>query len=83
MSPGAVEEGGEVARSLIGNLKDSPITLALVVFNILFLIVVYFSIRDQRQQLANYDNKMFEQQAKVMDMLYHCVPPPPKPPESQ
>jgi len=74
MSPGAVEETGKVASNLISNLKDSPITLALILFNMAFLVIIYLGVKDQRSHLENYDNRMFEQQKQVMEMLYHCTP---------
>jgi len=39
MNPGPVEEGGKVATSIIDSLKTSPMILALVVFNVLYMII--------------------------------------------
>ena len=76
MNPGAVEEGSKVASSLISNLHDSPITLALVVFNIIFLSVIYFANRDERKQREEFQTMLFKQQEKTFDMLYNCTPNP-------
>jgi len=74
MNPGIGEEGGKVATSLISNLHDSPLTLALVVFNLLFVTVIFLSVRDQRSSTERFQEKLFEQQSKTMEMLYNCTP---------
>jgi uncharacterized membrane protein affecting hemolysin expression len=76
MNPGVTEEGGEVAKSLISNLKDSPVTLALVLFNVVFLVVIFFSMRDQRNRTEQFQDRLFDQQSKTMEMLYNCTPNP-------
>jgi hypothetical protein len=40
MNPGAVEETGKVATAAIEGLKTSPLSLALVVMNIIFVLFV-------------------------------------------
>jgi len=74
MNPGPGEEAGKVANSLITNLHDSPLTLALVVFNLAFIAVIYFSVRDQRSRDAKFQEELFNQQKSTMEMLYHCTP---------
>ena len=74
MNPGLSEEGGKVATSIVENLKTSPITLALVLFNIAFVVVVYLATRDQRARTEAFQARLFEQQTKVMEMLYNCTP---------
>jgi len=39
MNPGAIEESGRVASNLIDSLKSSPMILALVVFNVLYMVI--------------------------------------------
>ena len=73
---GPSEEAGQTARSLVTALSGQPMTLALVVFNICFIAVVYLSVRDQRARAEDFQKQLFEQQTKTMEMLYHCVPPP-------
>jgi hypothetical protein len=74
MNSGPVEEGGRTVRKLIDNLHDSPLTLALVLFNIIFLAIVYYSVQQQRDRWELFQNKLFEQQNKAMEMLYNCTP---------
>lgn len=71
---GLSEEGGKVATTLVESLKSSPLTLALVVFNIMFIVVIYLGTRDQRIHQEAFQNKLFEQQNKTMEMLYNCTP---------
>jgi hypothetical protein len=40
MMAGAVEEGSKVAQGVITGLKDQPLSLALIVMNIVFVIFV-------------------------------------------
>jgi hypothetical protein len=40
---GAVEEGGKAANAAIEALKSTPVVLALVIFNILFMFLVTYS----------------------------------------
>lgn len=42
MNPGPVEEVGHVATSVVDSLKSQPISLALIVLNVIFLITGYF-----------------------------------------
>ena len=74
MTPGPVEESGKTVRKLIDNMHDSPLTLALVLFNIIFLAIVYYSVQQNRDRWESFQNKMFEQQNKTMEMLYNCTP---------
>ena len=86
---GPIEEGAATARSLFEVMRESPVTLALVVFNVVFLGVMYFSLseeRDSRNKLIDY---MVQTNDKTATMLYNCtasrLPPwpgePPEPPK--
>lgn len=44
MNPGAAEEAGKVAQSLIGALKDSPALLMVVLLNLVFLVFMYITL---------------------------------------
>jgi hypothetical protein len=70
MNPGAVEEGGKVASTLIDAMKSQPMTLALVVFNIVFIGAVLYAGNHQRALIE----KMIEQQGEVSKLLYNCTP---------
>jgi hypothetical protein len=74
MNPGAAEEAGQTARAVITSLKESPLTLALVVFNLIFVLAIYLSVRAQRDRQAEFQKAFFIQQEKTMEMLYNCTP---------
>jgi hypothetical protein len=74
MSPGPVEESGKVASALVDSLKTSPITLALVVFNLVFVIVVYLGARDVRTSFDKTTTTLLAQQEKMEQMLFNCTP---------
>jgi len=74
MNPGLEEQGGETARTLITSLKDSPLTLSLVLFNLIFIgVVAYGSFKEREWRTEIFDH-MSQQQAKYADMLYNCTP---------
>jgi hypothetical protein len=46
MNPGVTEEAGSTARSLISSLATTPMILALVVFNLLYIgMTTYLQIK--------------------------------------
>jgi hypothetical protein len=64
MNPGPVEEVGQTARTLIQRLGDNPFTLALVVFNMFFIVATFFISKDTRQT----------NQEILQDVLKQCGP---------
>lgn len=42
MNPGLSEEAGKVAVTVVDSLRSQPISLALIVLNVIFLVVGYF-----------------------------------------
>jgi len=46
MNPGAVEEGAKVATGVIEGLKSEPISLALIVMNVIFIGAVGWWARE-------------------------------------
>lgn len=73
MMAGPIEEGAATARSLFEVMRESPVTLALVVFNVVFLGVMYFSLseeRDSRNKLIDY---MVSTNERTANMLYNCT----------
>lgn len=51
MNPGITEEAGSAARSAIDALKSTPVVLALVIFNVLYLSLGAW------QQIRDADNR--------------------------
>ena len=46
MNPGLPEEGAKVANSIVEGLKSQPVTLALIVMNVLFLAFVVWVLHE-------------------------------------
>jgi len=74
MSPGPAEEVGKVASTFISSMKDSPAVLAFSVFNIVFLVFVWWSTGEERDWREHVVNMMVEQQGKSATLLSACVP---------
>ena len=49
----AIEEGGKVARSIVGGLKGQPLALALVVINLVFVGAMVFTLREALERETN------------------------------
>ena len=85
-----LEEGGKTARSLFEVMRESPVTLALVVFNVVFLGVMYFSLSEERDSRNKLIDIMATTNDKTATMLYNCMasrlspwPPVEEPPKEQ
>jgi hypothetical protein len=71
-------EAGEAAKGFIDALKDQPLSLALVVMNLLLLGFLYYTgvaAHDERKQEMSllYENRKF-----VGEILAKCYPAPPE-----
>lgn len=76
MNPGVGEEAGKTARGLIDSLKDSPMMLAMVAFNLVFMVIIFLIIKQNRDSEEKFQTALFAQQTKTMEMLYNCTPTP-------
>ena len=61
MAPGAVEEGAKVASSVVEGLRTQPLSLALIVVNLVFVGFVAW--------IANEFNQRTTHQYEVKDQL--------------
>jgi len=75
MTPGALEEAGKFANSVAAALGSQPMTLAMIVTNIMLIVFMFYSqnqFYDQRQELS----KMWiTENSRIMEMLSRCVVP--------
>ena len=59
MNPGATEEAGSTARTLINSLSSTPVILALVVFNLFYIaMTTYLQVKQSERFTDN--QKMWE-----------------------
>jgi len=82
MSPGAVEEAGQTARSIITALASQPMSLAMILSNIALLAFVWYSdIENNKAWRAENEQRsanavQFVQFAKDTNaLLAKCVVP--------
>jgi ABC-type anion transport system duplicated permease subunit len=50
MNPGPSEEVGQTARSVVDALKTQPLVLVLLLINVIFVLFLWFAIREQAQR---------------------------------
>lgn len=74
MNPGATEEAGKAVGSFIDSLKSQPLSLALVVMNVVLLAYLfYMEMRFSEGRKFAFE-KIVEQQQDMAQMLAHCIP---------
>lgn len=73
MNPGPVEEAGKVATTTIEALKQTPLMLALVLFNIIFIVGVYFSVANERAQNERITSLLIQEKADMDKALGACA----------
>jgi hypothetical protein len=59
-----MEDVGKVALSVVESLRSSPIVLGVILLNIIFMAVIFFTL----QNLRNH------QHTQMMILLERCVP---------
>lgn len=75
MTPGPSEEVGKVATSFIEAMKAQPITLAVLVFNLVVIVMIYFTGKEFRANSDRVVNTLLTQQREMVDMLSRCIVP--------
>ena len=73
MMAGPIEEAGSTARSLFESMRESPVTLSLVIFNIVFLGIMYFSLSEERDSRNKLIDIMATTNKDTAVMLYNCT----------
>ena len=69
MNPGAMEQGARIATSVVEALKSQPLALAMVVFNLIFVLVVYFAIKEERAGMRQIITMLLEQRQQTIEMM--------------
>jgi cbb3-type cytochrome oxidase subunit 3 len=78
MNPTIPEETAQTARSLIDAFKANPGMLALVVFNLIFIAVVFYVSQENRTANSKLVTLLLEQHQETAKMLYNCTPNAPR-----
>lgn len=94
MNPGISEEVGKATGVFMTIMKDQPLSLALVIMNVLLLGLFFYVIQTATNVRHKEMDRIFEAQAETNKLLFNCVPgprtelsivplPQPRPPEAQ
>lgn len=78
MNPGAAEEVGKAAGIFMGVMKDQPLSLALVVMNVLLLGLFFYVTHLATANRGNELQMIFAAQKEVQQLLYNCSPDKPR-----
>jgi len=65
----------QVARSFIDALKDQPLSLALVLMNLLLLGYLYYTSTQAAAERHKEMELLYENRREVGELLFKCVPP--------
>jgi hypothetical protein len=74
MTPGPVEEAGKAAGVFMQIMKDQPLSLALVVMNVMLLGLFFYVIQTATHVRQTEMERIYAAQEKTNQLLYQCVP---------
>jgi uncharacterized membrane protein affecting hemolysin expression len=67
------EELGQTARNVVGVMKESPLSLALVLVNVLLVGLLFYTGRETLAQRTAISKLIVEQQMQLQPLLAGCV----------
>jgi hypothetical protein len=71
---GPAEEGAKVAVSVVDAMKSQPMTLALIIINLIFLGAVGWGTMKAREGFLDTIKVLIEKQDRTAQLLYNCTP---------
>lgn len=74
MNPGAVEEVGKATGLFVQVMKDQPLSLALVLMNVLLLGLFFYVAHIATGNRAKEFEMILQSQKEVQQLLYNCTP---------
>lgn len=77
MNPGPIEEGSKVASSLFEAMKAQPMTLAILLFGIAMIVLIYIGTGEWRTQNKEVMAELLSQHKAMVDLLSRCIVPTP------
>lgn len=70
---GPIETGGKVAASIVEGFRGQPAILALVIFNLAFMGIVYFTSRDTRERQHQMIKLINENETRLQALVERCL----------
>lgn len=77
MNPGLSEEAGETARGAIDALKSTPVVLALVIFNVMYLGLGAYQQIKETEERARMIGDWVSEHREMATLLSRCIVPGP------
>jgi uncharacterized membrane protein (UPF0182 family) len=74
MNPGAAEEAGKAANTFMDIMRAQPLSLALVIMNVMLLALFYFFAVAARDTRRMEFQQLVEQQKETAQLLFKCIP---------
>jgi uncharacterized membrane protein len=74
VNSGPAEEVGKAANTFMDVMKSQPLSLALVVMNILLLILLYYIAQASKDTRRQEFDVLVSQQKEMSQLLFKCVP---------
>ena len=68
------ESVAKVANNIVDALRNQPMVMAILVFNALIFIFVFYSVHDRRQQDHVIMKQLIDDQTEVRKLLFQCLP---------
>lgn len=75
MNPGAIEEGVKTVDHVVGALSSTPMTLAMILTNVMLIVFLFYSQNQFYLQRQEVTKMLVEQQREVQILLSKCVVP--------
>jgi len=75
MNPGALEEAGKFANSVATALGSQPMTLAMIVTNIMLIVFMFYSQNQFYEQRQELSKMWIAENARVMELMSRCIVP--------
>ena len=76
MNPGLTEEGGKVISHTVDALKSQPVTLAMILMNVIFVAAIFWGVKGTREQMHEVMKSILEQNTQAQELLSKCIVPP-------
>ena len=76
MNPGVGEEVGKATGVFMSIMKDQPLSLALVIMNLILCGLFFYVINTNANVRQKEFDRIYQAQSETNKLLYNCVPGP-------